>query len=129
MSDEGLKESVREALIGLARCQRTVTYRDLAIMANVPPPHSIHRLTHLLEDLVREDVEAGRPLLAALATSRSRERIPGRGFYCLIAALGLYDGPDDGPQAREYHQDEVEMAWAYWGDGPCEDCTCREASD
>ena len=71
----------------------------------------------------------GRPLLAALATSRSRERIPGRGFYCLIAALGLYDGPDDGPQAREYHQDEVEMAWAYWGDGPCEDCTCREASD
>jgi hypothetical protein len=120
-----LKEAVREALIGLARCNCTITYRDLAILANIPSPHSINRLTRLLEELVQEDADAGRPLLASLVISRSRERIPARGFFCLIHTLGLYDGPDEGPKAREYHQEEVEMAWAYWGDGPCEDCSCR----
>ena len=130
MSDgqEDLKEGLRSTLIGLARCNRTVTYRDLAILANIPAPHSIHRLTALLEDLIREDADAGRPLLAALATSRSRERIPGRGFFCLISSLGLYDGPDDGPTARDYHRDEVEMAWAYWGEGPCADCSAGSGS-
>ncbi len=121
-----LKEGVRAALIGLARCNCTVTYRDLAILAQIPSPHSINRLTRLLEDLVREDADAGRPLLASLVISRSAERIPARGFYCLVEELGLYDGPDRGQQARDYHREEVEMAWAYWGDGPCEDCTCRE---
>ena len=124
---ENLKEGVREALIGLARCNCTVTYRDLAILAEIPSPHSINRLTRLLEELVQEDADAGRPLLASLVISRSPERIPGRGFFCLIHKLGLYEGPDEGPKAHEYHRDEVEMAWAYWGEGPCEACTCQES--
>ena len=48
-----------------------MTYRDLATLAEVPPPHRIHDLTLALEDLIREDHRAGRPLLAALAKSVS----------------------------------------------------------
>ena len=71
-----LPAAVRAALLPLARAGRTVTYRDLTGLVPVPPPHGIHKLTEALEDLVREDHAAGRPLIAALAVSRVGESVP-----------------------------------------------------
>ncbi|MET4805748.1 hypothetical protein [Limibacillus sp. MBR-115] len=119
MPRDGLNTSLRETLMGLARCRRTITYRDLAIVANVPSPCAIHSITVALEQMIREDAAAGRPLLAALVVSRSQPGLPGKGFFQLISELGLYDGPDHGAAAIEYHQEEVEMACAYWGEGDC----------
>ena len=78
----------------------------------MPPPHAIHKLTLALEDLVREDHAAGRPLLAAVAVSRTGNGIPGRGFFQLLSELGRYAGPDRGPVAEAAHAAELARVFA-----------------
>lgn len=98
---------LREALAKLAVERRTVTYKELAALVPVPPPHTIHKLTLALEELLREDAAAGRPLLAALAVSRGPAGLPGRGFFLLATELGLYTGREDGADARAFHAAEL----------------------
>jgi hypothetical protein len=102
-------------LMRLAAERQTASYQELAVMADVPPPHRIHRLTCLLEDLVREDHAAGRPLLAACAVSRAQNGIPGAGYFQLLHALGRYQGADRGPEAAACHSADLHAAWDYWG--------------
>lgn len=109
---------VRACLTRLAAQRRTATYHELAAMAGVPPPQRIHRLTMLLEDMIREDHAAGRPLLAACAVSRAQNGIPGPGFFHLLEALGRYHGTDRGLEAAACHQAELAAAWDYWGSRP-----------
>ena len=111
----GLSAAVRAALLPFARAGDTVAYRDLAPLVPVPPPHGIHKLTLALEALVREDHAAGRPLIAALAVSRVGDNVPGRGFFQLLAELGRYTGPDQGPAAARAHGAELSAALRYWG--------------
>lgn len=114
--DQTLMMRLRLALRDCAAAGEAVTYQELARRTEFPGPHSIHRLTLLLEAMVREDHAAGRPLLAALAVSRA-SGIPGRGFFQLLAELGRYDGPDRGPEAAAHHARELAAALAYWS-GP-----------
>jgi len=46
------------------------------------------RVTDALEDTMREDAAAGRPMIAALACARGGD-LPGRGFFDLAAQLGV----------------------------------------
>ncbi len=105
-------DRVRRILQELARDGRTLTYQALAERAAVPPPHRIHKLTLLLEEMMRADHAAGRPLLAALVVSRAGAGIPGPGFFQLLGELGRYTGSDRGPEAEAAHRAEAERAWA-----------------
>lgn len=91
-----------------ARAGRLVTYAELAGEAGIPGPHAIHKLTDALERLVSRDHAAGRPLRAAVAVSKSRGGLPGPGFFQHCTALGLYFGPDRGPQAEIFHRLELD---------------------
>ena len=108
-------QALRRALLRLAAARRTATYNELASLAAVPPPHRIHSLTLRLEDLIRTDHAAGRPLLAAVAVSRGQNGIPGPGFFQLLRELGRYQGPDRGAEAAACHADELRAAWDHWG--------------
>jgi hypothetical protein len=117
--DAQLTAALRRELTACARAGETVTYQDLAWRVAFPGPHAIHRLTALLEDMVRDDHAAGRPLLAALAVSRAQKdargrSVPGRGFFQLLTELGRYDGPDQGPEAAACHARELASALIYW---------------
>jgi len=91
-----------------ARAGSRVTYAALAGEAGIAGPHAIHRLTEALERLVSQDHAAGRPLRAAVAVSKSRGGLPGPGFFQHCTALGLYFGPDRGPQAETFHRLELD---------------------
>jgi hypothetical protein len=110
--DEATLEAVRRVLIGVAAGCRTITYRDLALEAGVPGPHSIHKTTSALEALARADHAAGRPLLAAVAVGKTG--VPRPGFFELLAELGRYDGPAEGAAAEEWHARELEAAHEAW---------------
>ena len=112
------RAAIRTALGQAARNGQLVTYRDLAAAAGILPPHSIHRLTLMLEDLMRDDAASGRPLLAALAVSRRPPRMPRPGFFQLLRSLGRYDGQDHGPTAEAAHASETARVWAAWRDQP-----------
>jgi len=113
--DARLMAALSRELIACAKAGQTVTYQDLAWRMPMPGPHAIHRLTSLLEDRVRQDHAAERPLLAALAVSRAQRGMPGRGFFQLLGELGRYAGPDQGPEAAACHAAELRAALAHWG--------------
>ncbi len=110
-----IHSEIRRVLRDCAQKATPVTYRDLVVRAQVPPPHAIHNTTLALEDLIREDHAAGRPLLAALAVSRGNPGLPGHGFFYLLAELGRYDGPERGPEAAQAFDRELQAAINYWG--------------
>ncbi len=102
------------ALMDLAHAGRTAGYAELATALQLRPPHRIHRLTIALEDRIRFDHQAGRPLLAAMAVGKFG--FPGRGFFQLLTELGRYTGPDSGPEAEGHYVQEREAAISYWQD-------------
>lgn len=89
-------------LLERARAQRqTLTYLEVADALAVPGPKRIHKTTRLLETLLARDAEAGRPLRAALVTSRASRGLPARGFFDQAQRLRLHDGRDpEGFHAR-----------------------------
>ena len=117
--DDALLAKLRAELEGLARAGRTVTYAELAERSSFPPPHRIHRMTEMLETMMRQDHAAGRPLLASLVVSRTGP-MPQRGYFALLSELSRYDGPDSGPDAAAAHQRELSAVLAAAAEGaPC----------
>lgn len=53
---------------------------------------------------MEEDAAAGRPLLAAVVVSRTRQGLPAPGFFAKARELGCYDGPEQGPAAASWHR-------------------------
>ncbi|MBN9548957.1 MAG: hypothetical protein J0H31_08775 [Alphaproteobacteria bacterium] len=110
-----LKDRLRQILIELAQTETLVTYKDLAERLCLMPPQTIHRAAGLLENLMAEDAEAGRPLLAALCVGRLRNDLPARGFFMTAEALGLFAGAPEGPAARDFHIRELARVFDFYG--------------
>ena len=109
-----LLSRVRTHLKGLARERETTTYRNIAQALDLRPPNTIHQVTQVLEDLMREDHESGVPVLAALVVSKVRNGLPAPGFFLLACELGRYNDSESGPAAEAYHAAELERAWNHW---------------
>jgi hypothetical protein len=101
--DSGWQIRAEMALATTAANNRLITYAELAEAAGLTGRHRINRLTVWLEELIDSDVAANVPLRAARVISRTRGGLPAPGFFMKCAALGLYDGPTDGPQAYSFH--------------------------
>ena len=112
MADEAaLMQALRSVLEGCARAGQTLTYVELAERSNFPPPHRIHRMTEMLETMMRQDHAVGRPLLASLVVSRTGP-LPQRGYFAMLRELARYDGPDSGPEAAAAHRQELSAVLA-----------------
>jgi hypothetical protein len=108
-------ENMRAFLEEAAKRRRVVNYRNIASVLEVWPPNTIHQVTDTLERLMEEDAAAGRPFIAALAVSGTLGDLPRRGFFDCAGRLGRFDGDPDGQNARTYHTNELNAAFAYWG--------------
>ncbi len=97
--DLALKSRVRRALQGAVK---PISYGNLARDLEVGGPGSIVRVTSALEALMREDVAAGRPFLAAMCGGRLTGGLPALGFFEMATALGRYGGPVTGPEASAF---------------------------
>jgi hypothetical protein len=101
--DSGWQIRAEMALATTAANNRLITYAELAEAAGLTGRHRINRLTVWLEELIDSDAAANVPLRAARVISRARGGLPAPGFFMKCAALGLYGGPTDGPQAYSFH--------------------------
>ena len=108
-----LKERLSEELLEQARTGLPVTYKELAGRLALSPPRTIHRLAGALEQLMDEDIAAGRPLLAVV--SKARPGLPARGFFLKAQASGLFPGHPAGQEAVEFHAREVRRALRFYG--------------
>lgn len=109
-----IADLLRPVLEDRARAGATILYAHLAHAAGVPSPHSIHKTGEALEVLMEKDAAHGRPLLAAVAISKARDGVPAPGFFQKASELGLYFGPDRGPQAATFHALELEKVWSVY---------------
>jgi hypothetical protein len=114
--ESALVTAVAAELVLLARERATITYAELTEQLAVKPPYPIRKVIVCLETLMRADAEAARPLLAAIVVSKVRDGLPAPGFFALARRLGLYQGAEEGPEARAWHAIELERAFAAWGE-------------
>jgi hypothetical protein len=84
-----LAAEVRALLSGRSPVAPFVTYQMLASGLGLSPPGTIRRVAAALEQTMREDVAAGRPMIAALVISRAGD-MPRKGFFDLAVALGRF---------------------------------------
>jgi hypothetical protein len=110
-----LRERLRQALMDQARTGTTTTYRELADRLGLEPPQTIHRLGEALETLMKDDVTANRPILAALCVSKMWPGIPARGFFLAAKDMGVFSGDPTGPEARAFHADELQRVLSFYG--------------
>ncbi len=110
-----LKERLRQALIDQAQTGNPTTYKELADRLGLEPPQTIHRLGEALRTLMKDDVAADRPMLAALCVSKLRPGIPARGFFLAAEVLGVFSGNPTGPEARAFHADELLRVLTFYG--------------
>lgn len=135
--DASAKLLLRDYLTRVARQGETVTYRQACDALGLAPPRMIQALARLLEDSMLEDAEAGRPFLAALVVSQSRERhaLPALGFFDTASRLGRFDSDamsgggkeastkaersagseSEVDAARRFHEQELAAALAHYG--------------
>lgn len=76
------------------RERRTVTYLQAADAVGIEPPQRIHKLSRLVEILLKQDVDASRAPLAAIVVSRAGAGLPAPGFFERAVRLGIFDGRD-----------------------------------
>ena len=96
-----ITDRLRQALIDQAQTGSTTTSRELAHRLELEPPHTIQQITEALENLMLEDVAAGRPILSALCVSKLHPGVPARGFFLAIAARqgrAVYSGSLHNPR-------------------------------
>lgn len=98
---------LRELLESLPDAAVPITYQQAAEALGLTPPRTIQRVARALEALMREDVAAGRPMIAALVVSR-RGELPRQGFFELAVELGRF--PADPTQHEAAYRQEFARA-------------------
>ncbi|AVX06041.1 Fe/S bioproteinis protein NfuA (plasmid) [Maritalea myrionectae] len=105
-TDVPLTAKVRKYLEALPPGNRTVSYGKLARAMGFWTPGSVRRITHALEETMREDAAAGRPFIAARAVSRFGDGLPANGFFALAKELKC--GPANEMTKRAFHMVELD---------------------
>ncbi len=114
MTDEPCqRDRLRANLRMVASLNATVTYHDAARGIGLTPPHVIHSVSTLLEELMEEDAAAGHPFIAALVTSRGRDGVPAPGFFEAANRLGRFTGDPWSEEAVAWHAAELALAHAF----------------
>lgn len=102
----------------VAALQATVTYHEAARGIGLTPPHVIHSVATLLEELMEEDAAEGHPFIAAMVLSRARDGLPAPGFFQAAARLGRYRGDAWSAEAMAWHAAELALAHAFHATPP-----------
>ncbi|SEL49803.1 hypothetical protein SAMN04488129_11116 [Halomonas daqiaonensis] len=103
--ESNLAPRLRELLTGLPDAAVPITYQQAAEALGLTPPGTIQRVALALEALMREDVAAGRPMIAALVVSR-RGDMPRQGFFELAVELDRF--PVDPASQEAAYRRELE---------------------
>ena len=109
-----LARRLRAHLQACATQRSPITYHDAATALRLSPPHTIHQVTHALEQLMAQDAVADRPFIAAMVIGKSRGGLPAPGFFDCAARLGRFAGDATGPGARVFHAAQFSAAVALW---------------
>ena len=102
---------VHAELVRAAQYRGVTTYQDLALIMALPlsGSHMGKQTGQILGEIVEDEVNAGRPMLSAVAVGVNGK--PGPGFFTLARELGKLSGGADEWAFWEAERDRVYQAW------------------
>lgn len=102
---------VHAELVRAAQYRGITTYQDLALIMALPlsGSHMGKQTGQILGEIVEDEVNAGRPMLSAIAVGVNGK--PGLGFFTLARELGKLSGGEDEGAFWEAERDRVYEAW------------------
>jgi hypothetical protein len=105
---EDFMTRIKSVLNTQAARKELLTYLELADRVAMPGPQRIHRITRLLEKLMKEDVAEGRPIRSAIVLSRIGHGLPAEGFFDRARRLRIFENDD----RRSFHRRQVEAVFS-----------------
>ena len=109
-----LQQRARSLLIDQAAQGEPITYQAFAKALKLLPPHTIHRATVVLEQLIEEDSENGHPLIATLVISKARNGLPASGFFDCAIKFGAFKSISKEPKNKLFYNTEFYLAVDFW---------------
>lgn len=84
-----MHEAIYERLKQVARQRDTITYSEIAPMADLDMavPQDRNRIAEILDEISRHEHAAARPLLSAVVVHKE-DRSPGQGFLTMARSVG-----------------------------------------
>ena len=112
-----LQAQLKEALVARAFSRLPITYRRLRSLLPALADGETDALRDALEQLMEEDVRAGRPLVAALAVGALDNGLPAPWFFRKAESLGKFAGPFTDLEAFAFHARELHRSISHYGRG------------
>lgn len=109
-----LQQRARSLLIDQAAQGEPITYQAFAKALKLLPPHTIHRATVVLEQLIEEDSKNGHPLIATLVISKARNGLPAPGFFDCAIKFGAIKSTSKEPKNKLFYNTEFYLAVDFW---------------
>jgi hypothetical protein len=106
-----VREEMRAEMIACARARETITYSELSMRLQTAyiHYHSTY-MVRLLDDIGRQEFEAGRPILPAVVVRKSNG-IPGGGYFRELAQMTELP-----VEMVEQWRKDLEAVFDYWAD-------------
>lgn len=91
-----MNQIIYDRLIKVARQGKTVTYGEIAPLANLDmsKPNDRNSISWILGEIAESEHKKGHPMLSAVVVL-ARIGYPSKGFFKLAKELEIFDGSDD----------------------------------
>lgn len=110
-----LKVRLREELLLQAELRLPITYVELARHVVISSQAATIAIRDVLEQLIDDDVNKGRPILAAVAVAGVEPGLPAPWFFRKVEGLGLFAGDPVDVEAYAFHARELHRAFCFYG--------------
>ena len=109
-----LKMRLREELLLQAELRLPITYVELVKHIAVSSQAAMVAIRDALEQLIDDDVNKGRPILAAVAVGGLEPGLPEPWFFRKVESLGLFAGDPADVEAYAFHARELHRAFRFY---------------
>jgi len=91
-----MHEAIYNKLIKVAKAEVTITYSEIAPLANLnmDDPVDRNKIAVILDEISTSEHDEGRPLLSAVVIGKTTN-VPGSGFYTMAKRCGVHIGSDN----------------------------------
>jgi len=105
--------AIYEKLKEVANKKQIIYYSEIAHLARLDMsiPHDRERLGAILDEINREELKQGHPMLSAIVVQKNTN-LPGQGFFTLAQSLDLFVGSDK----DKFYIKELKKVHDYWSE-------------
>jgi hypothetical protein len=114
LSSWHLKAQLRKELLLQAELRLPITYAELAKHVALSPRHVMVEIRDALEQLIDDDMDKGRPILAAVAVGGLEPGLPAPWFFWKVESFGLFAGDPADVEAYAFHARELHRVFSFY---------------